>query len=250
MSNYQNNPEFSEFFFSQLPGIVESSFHTRECPVYEDIDWIRHGVERVLENNKSGRDFIQSLQDFGADNIKRSNFFAALSSSRRALLAQEVNERFIQSIGINSHTLFDDMPELDNREIHAIDGHHIAHGCHAPKAYNDKGELKFLTSHILYDLNLRNNMISPFAIAGNYQKKEHEVTALKREVKSLLKRGKKSLWTLDRAYFDARFWDDMRKQSVYVILRLKENVKPIMRHELHWDRSDPINIGVINYEWV
>jgi len=54
--------------------------HTWDCPEIPDAEFLRLGCLRVLSQAQSGRDFLQSEQEHGAPELKRSNFFALLHS--------------------------------------------------------------------------------------------------------------------------------------------------------------------------
>jgi hypothetical protein len=51
-------------------------------------------------------------------------------------------------------------------------------------------------------------------------------------------------YVLDRAYIDIAFWDRMRKSNVFMVTRYKENMKPMMKQPVPFDRNDPRNPGV------
>ena len=66
---------------------------------------------------------------------------------------------------------------------------------------------------------------------------------LARQIKER-KRHAPLFYVLDRAYIDTSFWNDMRKKNVFMVSRFKENMKPMMKEPVPFDRTDPRNKGV------
>jgi hypothetical protein len=60
---------------------------TRLCPELSDFDFLRLGVQRVLSQAKSGRDFLQTHAAGGGSPITVSHFFETLKSERRGQVA-------------------------------------------------------------------------------------------------------------------------------------------------------------------
>ena len=54
----------------------------------------------------------------------------------------------------------------------------------------------------------------------------------------------RTLWVIDRAFIDNGGWDRLRRQGIYQITRLKENMYPVEDLVLKFDRTDPVNTGV------
>ena len=51
-------------FLQPLHELHTQALTLRKCPVESDWDWLQKGVERVLANVRSGRDFLQTFQAF------------------------------------------------------------------------------------------------------------------------------------------------------------------------------------------
>ena len=49
----------NDAFLHPLDGLVATSPHLYACPEYSDEDWLRLGIQRVLERVESGRAFLQ-----------------------------------------------------------------------------------------------------------------------------------------------------------------------------------------------
>ena len=55
----------------------------RNCPAESDWEWLTKGVDRVLSNVRSGRDFLQTFQRFWHRELQGGPCFETLSSERR-----------------------------------------------------------------------------------------------------------------------------------------------------------------------
>ena len=86
------------------------------------------------------------------------------------------------------------------------------------------------------------------------RKKEHDMRALKRQNITTLRqdaaKGRKVLYIWDRAGIDFRQWFKWKEVSIYFLSREKENMKLEVVGIHPFDRSDPINQGVISDEIV
>jgi hypothetical protein len=85
-------------------------------------------------------------------------------------------------------------------------------------------------------MDLHTGLSLPLARAGQDGLKAHEWPAFKRH-SSLF-------YVLDRAYIDIAFWDRIKKSNVFMVTRYKENMKPMMKQPVPFDRNDPRNAGV------
>ncbi len=129
----------------------------RASGVLKDKRFLRLGINRVLQNHDSGRDFLQNLKECADDPVARATFFDALHSSRRRGMVEEsaqglerVLDREMKEANIDYLADFD---ELASYRILAGDGHTIAHSSHADKNRNGKSEhpfLLFLDLHSFY----------------------------------------------------------------------------------------------------
>jgi hypothetical protein len=51
-------------FLEPLRAVYLQATTIRNCPAESDLDWLTKGVDRVLSNVRSGRDFLQTFQMF------------------------------------------------------------------------------------------------------------------------------------------------------------------------------------------
>lgn len=122
---------------------------------FDDARFVRCGVLRVLSQSASGRDFLQLQHNVFADTIARSSFFDSLHSTRRAGLLAEVNAQLVRRQASQLDDLLAGFPELKNRPVYAVDGHHLAHAVHSPR--DPKGD--FVSANSLYLLCLHSGLL-------------------------------------------------------------------------------------------
>jgi hypothetical protein len=209
-----------------------------------DLDFALAGICRVLSKSRSGREWLQCDTLF---EICRSTFFDALQSTRRRDVMDHLARRFTADLteimkagGVD---FLSDMPKLADVEVLAVDGHEIEHPQHADK--NNKG--RCTTVAMIYQMDLHTGLSRPFARAGKDGLKAHEWPAFKRKLAVQIKERKHHtplFYVLDRAYIDTSFWDAMRKKNVFMASRFKENMKPMIKEPVPFDRADPRNQGV------
>lgn len=209
-----------------------------------DLEFVMAGISRVLSKSRSGREWLQCNLDF---NISRSTFFDALRSNRRKDVTQALTHRFtdelreaMRSEGID---FLVDIPKLAEVEVIAVDGHEIEHPQHALR--NSKG--KFTSVKTIYQMDLHTGLSLPFARVGEDGLKAHEWPVFKRRLTEQIKARKchtPVLYVLDRAYIDTSFWNGMRNKNVFMISRYKQNMKPMVKEPIPFNRADSRNQGV------
>ena len=237
-----------------LAGVIDNCNSKRKCKTMPDQQWIETGLLRVLSQENSGRSFLQKLFDSTSIFVDRSLFFEALKSKRRLKLCQEVNFAVYKN-AVQKYCDKDPLAqfsELDDYDIFAGDGHYHAAAAHDIK----KTGKKYATQHF-YAVDLRNHFLNHLTVAdtsGN-RKKEFDIRALKRLDKDTLRqsapKGRKVLYVWDKAGIDFMQWFKWKYSAgIYFISREKENMDLIMMGHMPFDRQDPINAGVLSYDYV
>ena len=190
MSNYINSvpaTSFSDHFFDPLRLALEQSSHRRKCKEITDEQYCELGVRRVLENEKSGRAYLEHLADHGRQVVKKSAYFNSLASPRRLDLVVSVNQLLRRMISESPEDdPFDTIQSLSDYEMFAGDGHYIRHAVHdAPVDGTTYATGNF------FGLNLRTHAL--FHLIGadrsGTRKKEHDMRALKRLSLEALRQG-------------------------------------------------------------
>jgi hypothetical protein len=247
MLNAALSTVYDEFAAPALP-LISACPAPRVCPELTDTAWVSLGLQRALHESPTGRGFLQTQEAAGQETPELTHYFHALKSSRRLQLLQELNERVVRDL---QEILPDELavfPQLDNFDIHAGDGHwHQAARHDLPI----DGTI-YATGHF-YALDWRRRTLSLLATAKS--KKEHDMQALKRLSKVMLRQGapvgRQVLYVGDKAALDFRFWQDLKTTSGIYFIRLEKNnlSLQVMGNQV-WDKADPINHGVLRDERV
>jgi hypothetical protein len=237
-----------------LTGLVQQCIHKRKCNALTDQEWIETGLLRTLSQEPSGRAFLQKLFDSGRSVLKRSLFFETLKSKRRLKLCREVSLSLYQKMRINNRQAdpFARFAALDGYDIYAGDGHYHAAAAHDVK----KSGKKYPTQHF-YSVDLRAHALRHLTLAdtSGIRKREHDTRALKRlDIETLRQsapKGRKVVYVWDKAGIDFLQWFKWKHTGgIYFVSREKKNMELMIMAELGYDKKDPINAGVQNYELV
>ena len=136
MSNNNFNPAIvsavREQFLQPLKA-AHALTHTRQCPAESDWDWLVKGVERVLQNCRSGRDFLQSCEPFWEHPMAVSAYFNKLSSRRRLAAVKECAQNLCRLADNARPSPLAIYKELADFDLFAGDGHYLAAPTHEAK---------------------------------------------------------------------------------------------------------------------
>jgi hypothetical protein len=233
------------FFEPALRLLRDYCRHRRDTPQLSDEQFLRGGFQRILGHCDSGRDFVQMRQDCG-ETLARTTWFDALHSGRRAAMVAEVAtrsyevfERFLQP-----RDWLGAFPELAQRAVWAVDGHHLEHACHAQR--DPKGDC--ISVGLLYGLCLHSGLQRapvPFQVDGV---RRHEFPVFKQHLARWLPPARGALLPIvvgDPAYVDVRYWSEQKRlRQAVIITREKANMKPTVIGAYAFDPQDPVNRGV------
>jgi hypothetical protein len=231
-----------EAFFQPLSGLAGRSYHARPCPEFPDEEYLRCGVQRVLESSESGRAFLQEHGPRLEHAPTQSNYFLTLHSVRRGALLEEVNHILLTAAQQKLPDRLSEIPELATYECFAADGHWHKAAAHDPR----KEGTKMAVGHF-YSLNLRTHTLRHLAAGEGWH--EHDMSALKRIKPKGLRQGvlpgRRVLIVYDKAGIDFDYWKRCRQEcAVYFLSRMKENMVLEWEHSFDWDRTDPRHRGV------
>lgn len=237
------SPTVNEVFFQPLEQALAGSGGRWPCREFPDDQWLRMGVQRVLEASESGRGFLQEHGLRFANPPDYANYFASLRSQRRCDLAREVNLSLITQVEAKVSDRLAHIPELAKYACFAADGHWHKAAVHDPRHDGSK----MAVGHF-YALNLRTHTLHHLAAGEGLH--EHDMSALKRiKPKGLrqgVPKGQRVLITYDKAGIDFDYWDRCRREcAVYFISRVKENMVFEWLEDGVWDKSAAGNHGVI-----
>jgi len=230
----------NDAFFQPLDDLVATSPHLYPCPDYSDEDWVRLGIQRVLERAESGRAFLQEHGPRFAYQPTRANYFVAQNSPRRLDLIRDVNRRLLAKATLPDHLAH--LPELKNYQCFALDGH-----WHQAATHDARHEgTKMAVGHF-YSLDLRGHQLRHLAVGAGLH--EHDMSVLKRLQPSGLRHqvphGPRVLLIYDKAGIDFAYWKRCQKErAVYFLSRVKEGMVYDWLDDRPVDPHDPRQRGV------
>jgi hypothetical protein len=248
-------PNVSSEFYRPIESALDRAVNKRDCKSYSDAMFLRAGVGRVIDAAKSGRAWVQHILMLGVITVSVRNFFIALSSKRRLKLLIEIDQDVRDQINQGLKEIgdpFDEIPELMGFEVYASDGHSHGASAHEKDIFGKKRAV----NHI-FSLNLRSNAMSHLALTepAKGKKKEHEITAIKRQGGPALRfgapKGTKVIHAYDPAIADYKEWAKWKQGSgVYIITSEKSNSAFMVLGIHEWDKLDKRNAGVTSDELV
>lgn len=215
----------------------------------DDFKFTRCGVQRTLGQCASGRDFIQMHRELLSEPLARSTFFDSLHSVRRRRVLSELNTQLVLRAGPGLEDLLAQFPELRDRPVYAVDGHHVAHATHSPA--DDGGD--YVSANNLYVLCMHRGLMVNMGDVQGDGVRHHEMPVFRRCILRWLQhqrgkgRGPKPIFVADPAFVDNTFWEQMStaRDGLAIITRTKSNMKPTRHLRLQWDRCHPANEGVL-----
>lgn len=197
----------NDAFFQPVSGLVATSPHTYPCPEFSDEDWVRLGIQRVLERVESGRAFLQEHGPRFDYLPTRANYCVAQKSERRRDLARDVNQRLLAAATLPDRLAH--LPELQNYQCFALDGHWHQAAAHDPR----HDGVKMAVGHF-YSLDLRGHQLRHLAVGEGLH--EHDMSVLKRlkpaGLRQAVPKGRRVLIIYDKAGIDFGFWKRCRQE--------------------------------------
>jgi hypothetical protein len=212
----------------------------------DDETFLRLGLRRALDGDESGRAFLQARGDAG-ETLARTTWFDAWHSPRRLGLIEQIAARSyaVMERRLAERDWLGAFPELQQRAVWAVDGHQIAHACHAMR--DRKGD--HVPVGVSYGLCLHTGLLRPLGCFQAAGRRGHEWPLFKQKWGHWLRleqRPQLPIIVADPAYIDVLFWaqQKMQRQAV-VITREKENMKPTVIAAHAFAADDPVNQGVV-----
>jgi hypothetical protein len=244
LSPVSGTSEVRNQFLEPLRQVYDHATTIRNCPAESDWDWLTKGVDRVLSNVRSGRDFLQTFQRFWSREVQVGPYFETLASARRLGMVAECSgllRRQVDAVRPSPLTAFESLAAFD---LYAGDGHYLEHATHDPMI----GATRWPTGHF-FALNLKSQSLFPLVLADLAgRKKEHDVRALKRQSVARLRqgagKGRKVLWVWDKAGVDLPFWQERKMAGIYFLSLRKAGMCLAVEQERVIDFTQPINQGV------
>jgi len=231
-------------FLEPLRAVYDQATTRRNCPVESDWDWLTKGVDRVLSQARSGRDFLQSFQMFWPRELQVGPYFETLASARRLAMVAECSGWLRRRVDAGRSSPLSAFASLAAFDLYAGDGHYLEHATHDPMI----DETRWATGHF-FALNLKSQSLFPLALADlTGRKKEHDARALKRQSVAQLRqgagKGRKVLWVWDKAAVNLPFWQARKASGIYFLSLRKAGMCLDGEQERVIDFAQPINQGV------
>ncbi len=233
---------------------LEESNQQRNCAGYSDADHLWVGIERVIQNEKSGRRWLQRCSLSRSITVSVRNFFKTLESKRRMRMVADVSQRVRGETdargcgGLNDPLAIH--PELAAFAVYASDGH-----SHAAASHENPIGGKIRAINHIYTLNLCSHSLEHLALTlpAKGKKKEHELCALKRMGSEALrmreKAGTKVIHAYDPAIVDYGQWHRWKQgRGIYIITMEKSNSALEKVGDRIFDADDLRNTGIISDE--
>lgn len=222
--------------------------------VISDFRFVELGVLRVLSQCVSGRDFLQQTHEVRSEKIARSSFFDTLHSPRRLRILSTLNTELVLKHRASLPDLLEMCPELKQRPIYAVDGHHIAHAVHSLR---DKDK-EHVSSNSLYVLCLHSGLLMNLGAVQGGGLRKHEMPVFRARIHPWIerhsaKKASRPIFVADPAFIDKAFWSRMNLNSTHgalVITRTKENMKPTVYSSNGWKTDLAVNQGVVSDQTV
>ena len=235
-------PTVDSSFFQPLSGLHALSLHARPCPEFTDENFLRPGVQRVLESSESGRAFLQEHGVRFEHTPGHSNYFAALQSERRRNVLRDVHGAILTAANLTLPDRLAEIPELARYECFATDGHR-----HKAATHDARHDGRKMAVGHFYSLNRRAHTLRHLAAGEGLH--EHDLSALKRitprRLRQSVPQGRRVLLIHDKAGIDFDCWQRCRKErAVFFLSRVKENRVYGWTSSGLWDRADARNHGV------
>lgn len=212
-------------------------------------DFIALGVLRHLQGMGSLREQVQGLLHLNpaADTrapLARSTWSDALASPARLGALKAMLPALVADAAAVLPDRLADIPGLGRRPVRAIDGTYQGESAHFRRCTPKQGGEDNPKGHALLSFyNLRLGVPEDVQVET---RSRHETAILRDYDRSpqALTRERQTLFLVDRAFIDARFWDAKKaKYAITLITRMKSNLRIDSTEDLGID-ADPLNAGV------
>ena len=123
LSPLSGTSEVQNQFLEPLHTVYHQATRIRNYPAESDWDWLTKGVDRVLSNVRSGRDFLQTFQMFWRREIQVGSYFETLASARRLGMVAECSGLRRRRVDACRQSPLATFVSLASFDLHAGAGH-------------------------------------------------------------------------------------------------------------------------------
>lgn len=159
-------------FFAPVAGLAEDAPNGLPCPELSDVEWVRMGTQRALEDVSSGRAFLQEHAARPSVIPRTSNYFAALHSTHWAALLGDFCDGVLASQARTRANRLAYIPELDSYTCFAVDAR-----WHPAVAHDARYDRKKVAVGYCYGLNLQDH--GPRHLIAAEAEHENDMSMLK-----------------------------------------------------------------------
>ena len=214
-------------------------------------DFIAIGVLRHLKGLRTLREQIQTLWHLDPSDptgvpLARSTWSDALSAkSRRTVLRVLVPKLANEADRVLPDRLAD-LPGLGQRPVRAIDGTYQKESAHYRRRTPKEGGTDNAKGHALLSFyDVRRGIPEDVYVETRSCHEQLLLRDYDRDP-SALTRQRHTLWLVDRAFIDGRFWDEKKRRlGETLITRMKSNLKFTVQKSRAIDDDNAVNRGVI-----
>lgn len=214
-------------------------------------DFVALGVLRHLKGMHTLREQVQALLhlDPGEPDrppLARSTWSDALSATSRRTAMQALVPELVAAAKAVLPDRLADLPGLGQRPVRAIDGTYQRESAHYRRCTPKDGGTDNPKGHALLSFyNLRLGIPEDAYIDTRNRHESLMLRDYDREA-SALTRQRNTLWLVDRAFIDGRFWDQKKVQlSQTMITRMKSNLLYEILQARVIDHDNPVNAGIV-----
>lgn len=247
------NTDMSKVLFNPVFEVYSRSNKKYDCASISDIHFCQLGVIRCISSSKTGQEFLQYHADKDEADIEPSLFFKALKSPRRLKNLTSINDLLAEQLNKATTDPLAKFEELENWDIHLVDGHYQKAACFDPIHQSSNGKTKKTATGHFFRMNLRNSHLSLLDMARpkDGKKKAHDITVIKRSTADTLRygaaKGRKVMLVWDKACIDYREWYRLKSSyGIYFVTMEKTNSKARNISGNLVDRTDKRNAGVVS----
>jgi len=214
-------------------------------------DFVALGVLRHLKGMHTLREQIQALLHLDPSEpdrppLARSTWSDALSATSRRTAMQALVPELVAAAKAVLPDRLADLPGLSQRPVRAIDGTYQHESAHYRRRTPKDGGTDNPKGHALLSFyNLRLGVPEDAYIDTRNRHESLMLRDYDRET-SALTRQRNTLWLVDRAFIDGRFWDQKKvRLSQTMITRMKSNLLYEILQARVIDHDNPVNAGIV-----
>ena len=252
MKTLADGTVFADLLEPVEPALNKIRLGYAEGPVLSMWDFVALGVLRHLKGVQTLREQVQTLLHLDPTEpnrppLARSTWSDALSATSRLTAMRALVPTLMHEAGQVLPDRLADLPGLEQRPVRAIDGTYQKESAHFQRRTRKQGGNDNAKGHAL--LSFYNVRLGVPEAVHVETRSRHEQALLRdydREA-SALTQQRNTLWLVDRAYIDGRYWDKKKADlGQTMITRMKSSLCYSVIRKQPIDGDNPVNRGIIS----